>query len=86
MIIGREKWEDSMKHIQLKVHGKRTPHLRRDMWGHGIRPSKAMKGFYSMRSSGFFHPDYTWRMCCAAYRKRIRKNKIAKESRRRNRK
>ena len=70
--------------LRRKLSGK-IIHIRRNQWGQGIRPSSAMKAFYDLRSSGFYHPDYTWQQCCAAYRKKIRKMQIAKESRRRNR-
>lgn len=60
-------------------------HQRRNMWGRVILPSIAYGNFKQLKQSEFYHPKYTWRMCCAAYRKKIRKMKIAKESRRRNR-
>ena len=59
----------------------RRAHVQRNMWGVIIRPSKAMAGFKDLQSSGFYHPDYTWKQCCAAYRKKVRKMKIARLSR-----
>jgi len=58
---------------------------KKDMWGRIVLPSRAYKSFKQLRSDGLFHPQYRWRMCCAKYRKKIRKMQIAKESRRRNR-
>ena len=60
-------------------------HVRRDMWGRGVLPSKAYQGFKHMRENGWFAQNMTWQKRCEHYRKRIRKNQIAKESRRRNR-
>lgn len=70
--------------IRRKLTG-RVVHVRRSMWGHIVRPSRAMANFKELRENGFYHPDYTWKQCCAAYRKKIRKMQIVKESRRRNR-
>lgn len=78
-----------MKHIILynadMINSGKSIHVRRNMWGTSVRPSRAMKSFYELRSNGFYHPDYTWEQCCEAYRKKMRKIRIAKESRRRNR-
>jgi len=56
-------------------------HVRRNMWGRVVLPSKAMAGFKGLRENGFYHPNYTWKMLCKAYRKKVRKMKIAKLSR-----
>jgi hypothetical protein len=82
----RRKRKNSMKHIEIrrKLTGIAI-HVRRDMWGRIVRPSVAMRGFLDMRSRGEFHKDYTWRQHCAAFRKKRHKMRIAKESRRRNR-
>lgn len=58
---------------------------KKNMWGVLVRPGLSYDGFKRMRAEGLFHPAYTWRQCCAAHRKRIRKIKIAKMSRRKNR-
>lgn len=75
-----------MKKIQIrrKLTGY-IVHVRRNMWGNIVRPGSAYSRFKDLKSNGWCHPDYTWKMCCEAYRKKIRKMKIAKESRRRNR-
>lgn len=67
------------KHI---LHGK---HARRDRWGQIRLPSLAYRAFKDLRTNGFYHPLYTWQLCCAAYRKKIHKMRISKASRRRNR-
>ena len=56
---------------------------KHDMWGKIVLPGEAYQSF--KRNKSEYHPAYTWRQRCAAFRKRIRKNKIAKESRRWNR-
>lgn len=56
-----------------------------DMWGMIVLPSKAYAGFKGLQREGWFAHNLTWKKHCANFRKRIRKNKIAKESRRRNR-
>jgi hypothetical protein len=73
------------KHYILRNKDGVAIHVRRNMWGHIVHPSRAMANFKDLQKSGFYHPDYTWEMCCAAYRKKIRKMQIAKASRRRNR-
>lgn len=75
-----------MKHVIVHRHSTgESVHVRRDQWGRIARPSRAMRSFLDMRKSGYYHPDYTWQQHCAAYRKKRRKMRIAKESRRRNR-
>lgn len=73
-----------MKRIQLrrKLTGNLI-HVRRNMWGVPIRPSSPYRMFLYNRN--MFPKGYTWRMLCATWRKRIKKNKIAKHSRRMNR-
>jgi len=70
---------------KVKFKGELMKHPRKNMWGEIVLPSIAYSNFKGLRREGFYHPRYTWRMCCAAYRKKIRKMYIAKESRRRNR-
>lgn len=60
-------------------------HVRRDMWGQPVRPSRAYAGFKGLQKEGWYAHNMTWRKRCEHFRKRVRKNKIAKESRRRNR-
>jgi len=74
-----------MKHTKVLNNEGKAAHVRRNMWGRIVRPSNAMASFKELQSSGFYHSDYTWKQCCAAYRKKMRKIRIAKESRRRNR-
>lgn len=56
-------------------------HVRRNMWNEGIRPGVAYTSFKELRENGQYHPDYTWKQLCKAYRKKVRKMKIAKLSR-----
>jgi hypothetical protein len=74
------------RHYVVRNQNGIAVHVRRNMWGHIVCPSHAYNNFKELKSGGFYHPDYTWHMCCAAYRKKIRKMQIAKQSRRRNRK
>jgi len=69
------------RHLVVRNHCGKAVHVRRNMWGHIIYPSRAYGNFKQLQSGGFYHPDYTWQMCCRAYRKKIRKMKIAKLSR-----
>lgn len=55
------------------------------MWGMIVLPGKAYAGFKGLQREGWYAHNLTWRKHCEHFRKRIRKNKIAKESRRRNR-
>jgi sugar (pentulose or hexulose) kinase len=74
-----------MKHIIVSRDGGmnsgKAAHVRRNQWGRIIRPSAAMNSFKERREEGIYHPDYTWKQCCKAYRKKVRKMKIAKLSR-----
>jgi hypothetical protein len=65
----------------MSSHVTSGKHPRRNMWGEIRLPSHAYENFKSLRNSGFYHPAYTWSQCCKAYRKKIRKNKIAKYAR-----
>lgn len=56
-------------------------HQRRNMWGHVVIPGIAYKNFKQKRADGEYHPEYTWKQCCKAYRKKVRKMKIAKYAR-----
>lgn len=56
-------------------------HSRRNMWGIMIRPSESYGRFKENKVSGFYHPNHTWRHLSKAYRKKVRKMKIAKYSR-----
>jgi len=69
------------QHYIVRNKDDKAMHLKRNQWGHVRSPSQAMHGFKEMQRSGFYHPDYTWAMLCKAYRKKIRKMKIAKLSR-----
>ena len=69
------------RHLIVRNKDGKAMHMRRDRWGHIITPSVAMKNFKDIKRSGFYHPDYTWEMLCKDYRKKLRKNKIAKLSR-----
>jgi hypothetical protein len=62
------------KHAEVK-------HQRRNMWGHIVLPGNAYRNFRGSRANGFYHPRYKWKNCCKAYRKKIRKMKIARYSR-----
>lgn len=64
--------------------GELIKHPRRNMWGDIILPSNAYANFKELRRNGFYHPRYTWKQCCQAFRKKVRKMKIAKYSRKRN--
>jgi hypothetical protein len=61
--------------------GELIKHPRKNMWGEVVVPSRAYHNFKELRSGGFYHPRYKWKHCCKAYRKKIRKMKIAKLSR-----
>lgn len=56
-------------------------HVRKNMWNEGIKPGVAYQAFKELRENGQYHPDYTWKQLCKAYRKKVRKMKIAKLSR-----
>lgn len=68
-------------HNGLRRRGELIKHPRRNMWGRFIWPSRAYAAFKERIEEGIFHPDYTWKQCCKAYRKKVRKMKIAKQSR-----
>ena len=66
---------------KVKFKGELIKHPRKNMWGEVVIPSSAYRNFKSLRTEGWYHPKYTWEQCCIAYRKKIRKMKIAKLSR-----
>ena len=66
---------------KVKFKGEKIKHPRKNMWGEVVIPSRAYGNFKSMRADGRYHPKYKWKQCCTAYRKKIRKMKIAKLSR-----
>jgi sugar (pentulose or hexulose) kinase len=65
----------------MRKRGMMIQHPRRDMWGKAILPGRAYQHFKDRQINGEYHPDYTWKQCCKAYRKKVRKMKIAKQSR-----
>lgn len=69
----------------MSTHTDNGKHARRNMFGEVVLPSVAYMHFKEARASGFFHPKYTWKQCCAAYRKKRHKARVAKMSRRVNR-
>lgn len=58
---------------------------QKDRFGVLKRASVAYATFRYMRESKFFHPDHTWKDSNRAYQKKCRKRKIARLSRRANR-
>jgi hypothetical protein len=71
-----------MKNKRKHLKGELIKHSRRNMWGHVVLPGSTYDSFKELRHSGLYHPAYTWKLLCKAYRKKIRKIKIAKYSRR----
>lgn len=71
-----------MKHVIFRHNvNDKSVHVRRNMWGHVVLPSNAYRSFKELRHDRFYHPNYTWKLLCKAYRKKVRKMKIAKLSR-----
>jgi len=70
-----------MKNRRKYLKGQLIKHPRKNMWGQVVISTNAYNNFKSLRSSGFYHPRYKWKHCCKAYRKKVRKMKIAKLSR-----
>jgi hypothetical protein len=60
----------------VKGMKKRTP------WDILARPGVSYQNFKQARTEGVYAKNLTWRHRCAAHRKRIRKNKIARLARR----
>ena len=58
---------------------------KRDRFGRLKRPGASYASFKEARASGMFHPTYSWKQFNADWRKKNRKKKIAKLSRRKNR-
>lgn len=58
---------------------------QKDQFGALKNPAVAYANFKQVRVMGFIHPDHTWAQANAAYRKKLRKRKIARLSRRANR-
>jgi hypothetical protein len=71
-----------MKNIRKYLQGKLIKKPRKNMWGYVVLPGSAYDSFKELRHNRFYHPQYTWKLLCKAYRKKIRKIKIAKYSRR----
>lgn len=61
--------------------GELIKHPRRNMWGRVVLPGNAYRNFKELKAGGAYHPSYTWRQLCKAYRKKVRKMKIAKYAR-----
>lgn len=79
--MGRKKDLDRLRPMVLRDKEDRVVHSRRNMWGRIIRPSDAYGRYKENKQSGLYHQDYTWGHVCKAYRKKVRKIKIAKYSR-----
>ena len=77
------KKKDLSRLTPMKLFNKNgnVVHSRRNMWGRIIKPGDAYGMYKENRTSGFYHPDYKWKHVCKAYRKKVRKMKIAKLSR-----
>lgn len=58
---------------------------KRDRFGRLKYPGVAYRSFKEAKADGLFHPNYSWQQFNAAWRKNNRKKKLAKLSRRRNR-
>lgn len=57
-------------------------HARRNRWGAVVLPSRAYKEFKELREGGYgIEHNQTWAQYCTAYRKKLRKKKMAKYSR-----
>ena len=71
-----------MKNKRKHLKGELIKHPRKNIWGHVVLPGSAYGNFKELRKERMYHPAYTWKLLCKAYRKKVRKRKIAKLSRR----
>lgn len=58
---------------------------KKDRFGNLKKPSVAYANFRHAKLCGYLHPNQTWEQANAGYRKKLRKKKMARLSRRANR-
>ena len=84
--MGRKKDPNRLTPMVLRDKEDKVVHSRRNMWGRMIRPGEAYGNYKENVISGWYHPDHKWKHVCKAFRKKVRKMKIAKLSRKGSRK